>query len=95
MSSQKYSDKQYLDMEYFGGDEVTNQEYKIVTTRKEHECVTIHKDPHPIPVGSRALREKAIHVDDGRDSCYLCLDCCNDYLEEIYDEDDLEKFEDK
>jgi len=83
-----------LNFEYFSGDEeYSHQEFKVVTTRKEHTCVTIHKDFHPIPKGTRALRERAIHPDDGRVSCYLCLDCCNDYLEEIYGEDDLELYE--
>jgi len=86
--NQKYTDEQYLNIEYFeGDDEHTHNEYKIIKkTRKEHTCVTIHKDTHPIPVGSKAIRETAIHIDNGRVSCYLCIDCANDYLEEIYPE---------
>ena len=90
--TQKYSDRQYVDMEYFVDDEtISNHSQKIVTTRKEHTCTSIYRDPHPIPSGSQALCESAIDVDRGRVSNYLCLPCCDEYLEERYDEDELEQ----
>ena len=86
--TRKYTDEQYLNFEYFeGDDEHTNLAQVIVTTRKEHQCSTIFKEPHIIPPGTRAILETAIHVDDGRVSNYLCLDCADEYLDEIYDED--------
>lgn len=82
----KYSDEQYLDFVYFADDdECKSLEIKIVKTRKEHECVSIFRDPHLITVGTRAILEKAIHVDKGRVSCYLCLNCADEYLNEHYD----------
>lgn len=52
---------------------------KMVTTRTAHECLV--GDPHPISVGSRARREKAI-VDGEWCSWYACLPCIERELAE-------------
>lgn len=85
---QKYTDAQYLEAgeSYFGGDEETsNHEYKLVTTRKEHLCMGVdHKGNQTIPAGTKALCERAIHVDDGRVSCYVCLPCLDEWCADIF-----------
>jgi hypothetical protein len=83
---QKYTNEQYEDAGYFEmDDEHTHNEYKVVTTRKEHTCISVD-GVHPIPKGSRAIRETAIHCDAGRVSCYLCLPCCDKWLDTIHGE---------
>ncbi|MDQ4121686.1 MAG: hypothetical protein M3209_09600 [Acidobacteriota bacterium] len=85
MKKRKYTDEQYIDFEYFqDDDEVKGVGQKIVVTRKEHECSSIFSDPHPISVGTRAICENAIHVDDGRVRNYICLDCADEYLDEAF-----------
>lgn len=85
--SRKYTDEQYIEFEYWGpDDEHSHNEQKIVTVRKEQTCMSIFADPHPIPPGTRAIRENAIHVDRGRESCYMCLDHADEYIEELYGE---------
>lgn len=83
----KYTDEQYVEMEYWTDDEETKaNSQKVVTVRKEQECMSIYADPHPIRPGTRAIREKAIHVDLGRVSCYMCLDHADEYIAEIHGE---------
>ncbi len=88
MSKPKYTDAQYLEAgeSYFEGDDVTSDNtYKIVKTRKEHECVGVdHKGSQTIPIGSKALCERAIHVDDGRVSCYVCLSCLDEWCADLF-----------
>lgn len=85
---QKYTDAKYLEAgeSYFEPDEwVSNQEFKIVKTRKEHECVGIdHKGNQNIPAGAKALCERAIHIDEGRVSCYVCLPCLDEWCADIF-----------
>jgi hypothetical protein len=80
-----YTDQQYLDgiNELFGddGDEVRCYQKQIVKTRKEHPCMNLDT-AHPIPVGSRAVRESAI-VDGSRCSSYTCLPCIEKWLRQI------------
>lgn len=91
LKPRRFTDEQYLDCEYFqDDDEVKGLELKLVTTRKDHQCSSIYSDPHPIPAGSRAIVENAVHVDDGRVRNYLCLDCADEYLKEIHGEEDEE-----
>lgn len=82
---QKYTDKEYLDAEYFEPDEeITNHAMKIVTTRTEHECSSVFVGhPHVIPPNTKAILETAIHADDGRVSNYLCLSCADQWLDHV------------
>lgn len=88
---QKYTDAQYLEAgeSYFEGDDLTsNHTYKIVKTRKEHECMGVdHKGNQIIPVGAKALCERAIHKDEGRVSCYVCLPCLDEWCADIFRDD--------
>jgi hypothetical protein len=85
----KYTEKQYLEAgeSYFeGDDETSNHTFKLVKTRKEHICAGVaHKGSNTIPVGSKSLCERAIHCDDGRVSCYICLECLDEWCAAIYD----------
>ena len=81
--SRKYTDKQYVDYQYFEDDDISKVlEQKLVTTRKEHLCLTNFAQ-HTIPVGSRAILEKAIYSGAGRVSNYICLDCADKYLDQV------------
>lgn len=82
----KYTDAQYAEFEYFQDDDIiTHQAQKLVTTRKEHECSSIFSDPHLIQIGEKAIRETAIDADIGRVSNYICLKCCDEYLDEVHE----------
>jgi hypothetical protein len=85
---QKYTDAQYVEAGegYFEGDDLTRDHtYKIVKTRKDHECMGFdHKGDRIIPAGSKALCERAIHVDDGRVSCYVCIPCLDEWCADIF-----------
>jgi hypothetical protein len=74
----KYTDEQYLNVDYFQDDEeITNYAKKIVTTRKEHSCSSLGGERHPLPSGSRAILESAIQRGQGFVSNYLCLPCAD------------------
>lgn len=83
----KFTEQQYLDaMEsYFGPDaETSSQAYKLVKVRVEHECRGVDHDGEYIRPGEMAVRETAIHVDDGRVTCYVCLPCADKWVEEVF-----------
>ena len=88
MSTQKHPDNIYLDIDPFEGDrdvDIRMQQIKIVTTRKEHMCISPEgREPHTIDVGSRAWRETAI-VDNEFSSCYVCLDCLDKWINYLTD----------
>jgi len=79
------TDNEYLQGPYYEpDDEVSNVAYRLVTTRKKHECVsTAYGQSHEIDAGTRAIYQTGIHVDDGRVSCYLCLACAGRCLNEM------------
>jgi len=82
----KFSSDQYISgmQGYFGGDEsISHEKWTVVKTRKPHECMGVSHIGSDIPAMDVALRETAIEVDLGRVSCYVCLPCCDDWLEEI------------
>lgn len=83
----KYTKDQYLEnMEgYFGPDEeVSNQVLSLVKTRMPHQCMGVeHEGDDEIPPQTMAICEKAIHVDSGRVSCYVCIPCADKWLDEL------------
>lgn len=84
LDARKFTREQYEDMNYWGGYEgMSHEQQKVVKTRKPHQCMTVGdcKNNEQIPVGSLAICETAIDADLGRVSCYLCLECADDYLE--------------
>jgi hypothetical protein len=70
---------------YFEVDEeISHQATSLVKVRKEHECMGVDPDGEcEIKPGDFAICEKAIHVDSGRVSCYVCLPCADKWVEEI------------
>ena len=95
MNENKYTDAQYLEAaeSYFEGDDLTsNHTYQVVKTRKQHDCMGVgHKGNQAIPCGSKSLCEKAIHADDGRVSCYVCLPCLDEWCDDLFGEAEKEK----
>lgn len=76
------TDGQILDYDFFADDKdrsgVRNHTAKVVTTRKEHECLFSSEGRHPIAVGSRARVDQAIC--DGEWACfYSCVACHEKY----------------
>ncbi|HUM45169.1 MAG TPA: hypothetical protein PKI14_19660 [Fervidobacterium sp.] len=76
----KYPISEYEETEfYLPDDEVVNHQQKIVKTRKPHKCCNCQKE---IKTGENALRETGFM--DGRPvSCYTCIECCDEWLDEI------------
>jgi hypothetical protein len=89
----KYPEHYYIDDDFFDDrdTEIRVRTKKIVKTRKEHHCalgrLLTGKEYHKIATGSLAVYEKAI-VDGEWGSWYACIDCYNECLDEIYNQED-------
>lgn len=85
-ASMKYTKEQYEEVMrgYFSPDEeVSNEQTRLVRVRKEHNCMGLNPEGDcSIKTGDFAIVEKAIHVDMGRVSCYVCLLCADKWLDE-------------
>ena len=78
----KYPEEMYMDSQIFAGDmdgSESNFEEKIVKTRKPHKCCVCEKK---FPKGEKMLMQRAIVEDMGWCSCYICLPCIEQWLEE-------------
>lgn len=76
----KYQKEIYEQTEFYGADEdMTNHQQKIVKVRKEHKCCNCQK---VIEIGEYALKEKCF-LDDQPQSAYTCIDCCDNWLDEV------------
>lgn len=76
----KYPISEYEETEfYLSDDEVVNHQQKIVKTRKPHKCCNCQKE---IKTGEYALRETGF-MDVQPVSCYTCIECCDELLDEI------------
>ena len=78
----KYPEEMYIDSQIFAGDmdgSESNFEEKIVKTRKPHKCCVCEKK---FPKGEKMLMQRAIVEDMGWGSCYICLPCIEQWLEE-------------
>lgn len=78
----KYDKELYLDSGFYGGDfgdDITCHKEKIVKCRKPHEC--LGGCGNEIKVGEYALRETGF-MDGEPVSCYTCLPCIEEWLEE-------------
>ena len=78
----KYPEEMYIDSQIFAGDmdgSESNFEEKIVKTRKAHKCCVCEKE---FPSGEKMLMQRAIIEDAGWCSCYICLPCVEQWLEE-------------
>lgn len=80
----KYTDQQYVDYYPFGeGEEyLRNVNMQICSTRKRQICVgPPDGTPHDTEPRTRALKESAMHPGVGWKTCYLCLDCADQWLD--------------
>ena len=78
----KYSEETYIDSQFFMSDmdgSERNLTEKIVKTRKLHKCCVCEKE---IQKGEKMLMQKAVIEDLGWRSCYICLPCVEQWLEE-------------
>ena len=78
----KYPEEMYIDSQIFAGDmdgSESNFEEKIVKTRKPHKCCVCEKK---FPKGEKMLMQRVIVKDMGWCSCYICLPCIEQWLEE-------------
>ena len=78
----KYPEEMYIDSQIFAGDmdgSESNFEEKIVKTRKSHKCCICEKE---FTIGEKMLMQKALVEDMGWCSCYICLPCVEQWLEE-------------
>lgn len=77
----KYSKETYEKGSYFELDldgQTKKRTQKVVKCRITHSCIlcnrTIEKDEY-------ALNERAVVVGQGWGGCYICIKCCEDWLE--------------
>ena len=78
----KYPEEMYIDSQIFAGDmdgSESNFEEKIVKTRKPHKCCVCEKQ---FQSGKKMLMQKALVEGMGWCSCYICLPCIEQWLEE-------------
>lgn len=78
----KYAEEMYIDSQIFTGDmdgSESNFTEKIVKTRKPHNCCVCEKE---IAQGTKMVMQSAVVQDLGWRSCYICLSCIENYLEE-------------
>ncbi len=82
----KYRENDYIGFNPFDGDreEVRCQTVKLVTVRKEHDCVlsAYGEIAYKIKAGQIARVEKAIS-EEGWCSCYCCIPCMDEWFKEI------------
>lgn len=78
----KYPEEMYIGSQIFEGDRdgsESNFSEKIVKTKKKHNCCVCEKE---IPSGTKMLMQRAVVQDMGWCSCYICLPCVENWLEE-------------
>ena len=78
----KYPEQMYIDSQIFAGDmdgSESNFAEKIVKIRKPHECCVCEKENQK---GEKMLMQRAIVDGIGWCSCYICLPCIEQWLEE-------------
>lgn len=78
----KYAEEMYLDSQIFAGDmdgSESNFTEKIVKIRKEHTCCVCENE---FAKGTKMVSQRAVVQDLGWCSCYICLPCIENLLEE-------------
>ena len=78
----KYPEEMYIDSQIFAGDmdgSESNFTEKVVKIRKSHKCCICERE---IPKGEKMLMQRAVVGDLGWCSCYICLPCVEQWLEE-------------
>lgn len=82
MIAMKYQEEMYLNSQIFAGDmdgSESNFTEKIVKIRKSHKCCVCKKK---FSKGEKMLMQRAVVEDVGWCSCYICLLCVEQWLEE-------------
>lgn len=82
MNELKYPKEYYVGSGFYDGDmdcECINETEKLVKCRKPHKCVNCQKS---IDAGNYAVQEKALFPGEGWKSCYICISCIEEWLEE-------------
>ena len=75
----KYDKELYIDSGFYSDDTVIeNYNEKVVKCRKSHKCSSCQSE---IKSGEYALRESGF-IDGEPRSCYTCLPCIEEWLEE-------------
>ena len=78
----KYPEEMYIDSQIYAGDMIgweSNFTEKVVKIRKPHKCCACEKE---IQKGEKMLMQRAIVDGMGWCSCYICLPCIEQWLEE-------------
>ena len=78
----KYPKELYIGSGFFCEDmdcEYTNRFEKLVKCRKSHKCAYCQKQ---INIGDYAIEDKALFPKEGWKSCYICVRCIEEWLEE-------------
>lgn len=76
----KYPISEYEETEFYPPDEeIVNHRQKVVKVRKPHKCCNCQAE---IQKGENAIRETG-YMYDGPVSCYICISCCDKWLDEI------------
>lgn len=86
----KYPEEMYIDSQIFSGDidsSESNFTEKVVKIRKSHKCCVCGKE---VQKGEKMLMQKAVIQDMGWCSCYICLPCVEQWLEESGQVDTME-----
>lgn len=79
----KYKPEDYIECDMYGGDmdvEIENEKIRLVKCRKPHKCTGGCETE--IKVGEIARLETGF-MDGYPISCYLCLPCIDEWLDEI------------
>lgn len=85
--SLKYSKELYEHTEFYGCDEdEINHTQTLVKCRRSHTCVNCQKE---INIGETALNETTIIQGEGYKSCYTCIECCDNWLDETEREEQM------
>ena len=76
----KYSEGTYESGRYFSSTEYSDSKrvQKIVKGSHSHTCEICDKE---IPAGEKSLSFKDLIPKEGWNRCWICLDCCNRWLE--------------
>lgn len=85
----KYKPEDYIESGFYGDGEedIEGRTEKVVKCRKPHKCMACEKE---IQIGEHALLEKGF-MDGEPVSCYTCLPCIEEWLDELNDCDEDEE----
>lgn len=78
----KYSSEFYTQTAFYSPDEeMSNYQQRVIKTRKDHKCCNCQEN---IKQGEMAVLETCF-IDEAPKSAYTCTDCCDKFLDQIYE----------